>query len=517
MPLSPALAVPAPSAVWGPRPLPASGRAVPPATLAMFLNSGGDERIRPDPVTGRTRYGTKAVPAEDEIWLASSTASCVNPQGFAAASDALARLIGPRGTYESLKDGEIKSWFDQLRRRLVALFGIPGAEAVLSASGTDTEFIALSAAQAVFARPITNIIAGGDEAGPGLTLAGAGRHFLASSCLGGAVAPGTPLEGFEGQPIETHAIAIRDASGYPRDAAEIDREAALLVAQALATGRDVVLHVLDASQTGLSGVTRETARALAAQAQGRMAIVVDASQLRCPPARLWDDLGAGFMVMISGSKFAGGPPFAGALLLPPAIVARLQGKARAPSGLAAYSARFDWPEVLRNTFAADLDQPINLGLGLRWEAALAAIEPYFALPEVLRMQVLTWFAGAVHRLVAARPHLRQLAGEPSRAKTIIPIATSGHAATPAGAAALHAALAAPEAPAHALHAPSRACHLGAPVAIGDKTALRLCASMPLVLDIAARIMEGQRIEAAVAPVVADLNVLFAKWDALAGA
>ncbi|WP_219320494.1 hypothetical protein [Methylovirgula sp. HY1] len=39
----------------------------------------------------------------------------------------------------------------------------------------------------------------------------------------------------------------------------------------------------------------------------------------------------------------------------------------------------------------------------------------------------------------AGPHLRQPAGEPSRAKTIISIATSGDAATSARAAALHAA------------------------------------------------------------------------------
>lgn len=510
-----ALALSAPPVVPVPWTLPAPRRGVPQATIALFLNSGGDERIRPDPFTGRTRYGTKAVPAEDEIWFSSSTASCVDPRSFAAAADVLARLVGPRGSYESIKDGDIASWFAQLRHRLLALFGIPGAEAVLSASGTDAEFIALSIAQAILARPLTNIVMGSDEAGSGVMMAAAGRHFLDSSCLGGAVASGVLLEGFD-RPIETQAIAIRDASGYPRDPAAIDREAASLVAQALAAGRDVLLHVLDASQTGLSGVTRETARALAAQARGRLAIVVDACQLRCPPARLWDDLGAGFMVMISGSKFAGGPPFAGALLLPPALVERLQGKARAASGLAAYSARFDWPESLRDSFAADLDTAVNLGLGLRWEAALAAIEPFFSLPEALRMQILSWFAGAVHRYVAARSHLRQIAAEPSRAKTIIPIETLGDAATPTGAAALYAALAAPIAPPRASQAPSRACHLGQPVAIGDKTALRLCASMPLVLDIAARIMEGQRIESTVAPVVDDLDVLFEKWDRLAG-
>ena len=42
--------------------------------LRMMLTSGGDERIAPDPLTGRNRYGTTTSPERDEIWLASSTA-----------------------------------------------------------------------------------------------------------------------------------------------------------------------------------------------------------------------------------------------------------------------------------------------------------------------------------------------------------------------------------------------------------------------------------------------------------
>jgi hypothetical protein len=348
-------------------------------------------------------------------------------------------------------------------------------------------------------------------------MAAGGRHFLSSTSLAGPVVRGSALKGFGAGNIEVRGVTLRDASGYPRDPAAIDREAAALVAQSLAAGRDVLLHMLDASSTGLSGVTRETARALAAQAPGRIAIVVDACQLRATSERLREDLASGFMVMITGSKFAGGPPFAGALLLPPAMVERLQGEARAPAGLSAYSAHFDWPRSLRSSFAAELDQPINLGLGLRWEAALAAIEPYFALPEGLRTQVLTWFAGAVHRRVASRAHLRQVPAEPSRAKTIIPIETLTDAGKPAGVSALHAALAAARAPKGASSEFARACHLGQPISIGERVALGLCASMPLVLGIAARIKEGQRIEAAVAPVVEDLDCLFGKWDRLAGA
>jgi hypothetical protein len=492
-------------------PMPAAGQPLPIATVAMYLSSGGDERIRPDTLTARTRYGTTSAPAEDEIWFSSSTASSPDPRCFEAAGKALSGLIGGAAS-----DSGIKPWFDRLRGRIGEIFGIAGAEAVLTASGTEAELVVLGIALALLERPLTNIVVAPNETGRGVMMAAEGRHFLSSACLGGTIAAGTPVKGICDRDIETKGIAIRDEAGYPRDPEAIDRDAASLVAEALSAGRDVLLHVLDSSKTGLAGVTRETARELARQARGRLTVVVDACQLRCQPAQLQRDLECGFIVMITGSKFAAGPPFAGAVLLSPSTVERIE-TASAPSGLSAFSARFDWPEILRECFASDLEQPVNLGLGLRWEAALAAIEPYFSLPEVLRQQILTWFAGTVHRRVSARPHLKQVSAEPSRAKTIIPIETPGQLATAAGATALHAILAAPQAPLGAPDRLARACHLGQPVPIGERAALRVCASMPMVLDIAARIMEGQLIEQAVRPVLDDLDLVFEKWDWLATA
>jgi hypothetical protein len=92
--------------------------------LALLIASGGDERIWPDPVTRRNRYGVPATPAPDELWLSSSTASPVSPRGWAAARDALQRLTEPGAL-------TIAAWFDQLRQRLLALYGAPGAAAVL--------------------------------------------------------------------------------------------------------------------------------------------------------------------------------------------------------------------------------------------------------------------------------------------------------------------------------------------------------------------------------------------------
>src|ERR1700679_1585 len=103
-----------------------AGRANAPTTaresrLRLLLASGGDDRIWLDPITRRNRYGVPATPAPDELWFSSSTASAVSPRGWIAAGEALERVTGPAAQ-------PIDAWFDDLRRRLLALYGAPGAE-----------------------------------------------------------------------------------------------------------------------------------------------------------------------------------------------------------------------------------------------------------------------------------------------------------------------------------------------------------------------------------------------------
>src|SRR5581483_2196569 len=113
------------------------------------------------------------------------------------------------------------------------------------------------------------------------------------------------------------------------------------------------------------------------------------------------DLADGFAVMITGSKFAGGPAFCGALLLPEGLVDRLARAGLNLAPLAPYSAALDWPARLRRAAAPGLAQPANLGLGLRWTAALAEIEAYEAIPPAWRAAALAEFDQAVRSRVAA--------------------------------------------------------------------------------------------------------------------
>jgi hypothetical protein len=218
----------------------------------------------------------------------------------------------------------------------------------------------------------------------------------------------------------------------------------------------------------------------------------------------------------SGSKFAGGPPFAGALLLPPWIVERLQS-ARLPQGLLAYTAANDWPQALRVAPDGYFTASANIGMGLRWEAALAELECLFALDIDLHDRVIARFSELVCQHASSsssfdvidRDHEEDIG-----CRTIFPIVTSDGNGMPLAADAVQRALLAPLRPGVA-GVPDRVFHVGQSVAVGNRSAVRVCLSAPQITDVGERMRAGKGFEAAFAPLAADLADLFGKWSYVA--
>jgi aromatic-L-amino-acid decarboxylase len=454
--------------------------------LALLMNAGGGERLALGPQSRRNRYGVPAVPAPDELWFSSSTACAASPRGWAAAEAALGALLAGHV--------RIGGWFESLRARLLALYGAPGAEAVLAASGTEAELVALQLAMALAGgRAIVNILIAPAETGSGAPAAAAGRHFLGESSLAGPVSSGARLVGWQDAAIALEPIEIRRPDGRPRSAAAVDREAESRVEQAISAGAFVILHALDASKTGRPGVSRATARRLSRRHPGRLLGLVDACQLRCPAEAIRADLEHGLAVMITGSKFAAGPPFSGALLLPAALAETLADGPSAGAALAPYSAALDWPARLRSRLTAGLAHAANLGLGLRWSAALAEIEAFEAIEPHRRRALLAAFDAAVRERVAEDPGLALLDSRPGAPGLISVVQRDGDAR------AVYEALQQADGPL------GRPAHLGQPVIVGGQTALRVCASMPMITAAA---------ETGPGPLEADLDGLFDAWAAL---
>jgi hypothetical protein len=65
-----------------------------------------------------------------------------------------------------------------------------------------------------------------------------------------------------------------------------------------------------------------------------------------------------------------------------------------------------------------------------------------------------------------------------------------------------------------LRAPGPIVHLGQPVAIGPRTALRVCASAPLISDVAERAFACKSLEKGFAQWVNNIDMSFEKWRRL---
>jgi len=455
--------------------------------LAMMLASGGDERIALQR-DGRNRYGAPARPDEGAAWFSSSTASGISQRGWAAAAAAMPFV---------LLAGETEDWFANLRRRLLNLLAPPGAQAVFCASGTQAEYaaLALTRARANPGQKIVNILIGPEETGRGAPLAASGRNFLNSAPFGPARA-GFALDGWEGA-ATLATLSVRDAEGTPLPVEDIDAKACALVRVARARGAHTLVHLLDGSKTGLSAISRACATRLQQENPGEVTVVVDACQLRCPLEQVYADLEAGFLVMVSGSKFLGGPAFSGALLVPEKFVAE-GADIPWPEGLADHFALHDWPPHLRDRIEGPFGARLNAGLGLRWEAALAELESFCALDPALIAMAKARFHSETKRQILARPHLEidSGGGDP----TLIPILMRD------------AAKGAADSVLRALRL--QGLHLGQSVPIGGREALRLCLSAPQIIDFCWRYTETRSEAFAFAPLRVQLEKLFSAWDAL---
>jgi hypothetical protein len=475
--------------------------------LWLLLAMGGDQRIWPDPVTRRSKYGTRTEAAPDEIAFSSTTANTISEEGYAEAARALERLTSPdprsRLSYEE--------WFDEIRARILGFLGVPGAEAILTPSGTDAEILVAALAASLTHRPLTNILIGPEEIGSGAPLAASGRHFAERTALGARVTPASIISGLSDHPIEAMFVPIRHGNGAPSDTAAIGARVAEAVERTLAQGRAALVHVLDSSKTGLFGLTREAARALKAHDPERIFIVVDATQLRCSFSQIKRDLDDGFMVIATGSKFAGGPPFCGVVLAPAALAGRIRAGALA-KGLAAYSAELDWPAPMRGGLDRTAMQPINIGLGLRWAAALDGFAAMAAIGEELYARIADRFASEV----IARAHdLRraQFHGDDGALtigpRTVVPLTVLAENGS-------FASLAEGRSVECALKGRARApiCHVGQAARLGPRTALRVAASAYTMAGVAARMKGGYCFERAFQPVTRDLDRLFEKWSSI---
>ena len=353
------------------------------AFIARMLTSGGDRRIRVPAGANTNIYGASPFPRAMMAYAA-STANDISLQAF----QHLSVTASAWPTSEPMSGSTYRRALEGLRRRIRNAYRLDDTtDIVFAPSGTDLEYVALALAKARSGLPVTNILLGSDEVGSGCLLAAAGRTFATETALVEGIGKGEVVEGLGDTRVVD--IRVRDLHGRPRSSPEITRDVDQAARFAVAAGRHALAHTIHGSKTGLVLPDLDGIDTLRARYGERLSIMVDACQARIEADTIRAYLDRGAIVLLSGSKFMGGPPFSGFALVPKAL-ADAGSFAR---GLNRVFRRGEWPARWAATMP--LDSGANPGLLLRLEAALFELECFTRLASDARDRVILRFNNAV--------------------------------------------------------------------------------------------------------------------------
>lgn len=365
----------------------------------LALNGDSRHAIGPG---GRNRYSNRYRPEPGLVTLGSCTSSTVSAEAFSDAAQLHEWLSRVQPAHLS---GAMDDLYERVRLDVANSFVPPPApptDVVITPSGTDAEFIPLLVALSRHER-VTNVLVGPAEAGSGTELAAAARHFDPVTPRGREVEVGAPLNSDMARRVEVATVPIRDSAGAPRSPDDIDAEVREVTRSRVASGRGVLVTVIAHSKTGVHAPRLKAVNRLAEEYRGAVDVVIDAAQGRFSRSGLRSALSQGFMVIATGSKFFGGPPFAGCVLIPQPSSGEPPVR-QIPAAMDDYLSPAMLPRTWRDA-RAGLSEWHCLGLSLRWWAALREIRTYYSVPARLRYGVLRSLQDDVPRLLERSAHL----------------------------------------------------------------------------------------------------------------
>uniref|UniRef100_H3GCM1 Orn/DAP/Arg decarboxylase 2 N-terminal domain-containing protein n=1 Tax=Phytophthora ramorum TaxID=164328 RepID=H3GCM1_PHYRM len=371
-----------------------------------LLVRGSDDRSTLCPLTKTNSYNASTIPFATDVARGSCTCSSITLEAFERCERLRQELllnslsINPNAQSSSaLFNTKMRA----VRTRVAACLGVSDlvrtdqVRVLLSPSGTDAELLATVAGLARLYSglgeeenlpggvgpeqcKVTSIITAGGEIGRGSNSASGGKHFSNLTPCGEAGTAGDPLRKFPVDLVDVVTMPARDDEGKIN---RIDGDVKDMVHERLDRGGGVVmLHVVVGAKTGYACPSMPVVDSLAAQYPNRLLVVVDACQMRVDRSLYREWAAKGYVVITTGSKFFGGSPFCGAVLMPIRCVFEMESAAverhselAVPLGLEDYFSKYDMPEGMHH-IRKRLGTNMNVGLLLRWETALVNMEPF---------------------------------------------------------------------------------------------------------------------------------------------
>lgn len=345
--------------------------------------TGGDERLDLD-CQGRNKYHVDPRSGTGALHRGSCTNSPLTDTGRSAATAAYQQLLAGDVGYDELCARQ--------RRRLLDVF-VPGehrrAGVFFAPSGSDLCYLPLLMASLWSGSShLRNVVTTSEELGSGSVAAHAGHFYAARSQIGDTPSGAQIDDRLDVEPVY---LSARDGDG-----AVIDHGPRLeeIITQRT-DDRVLVVNLVIGSKSGIENGIGIVERFRDAD----VVWTVDLCQMRVRPDLVERLLDLGCLLFTTGSKFYQAPPFCGAMLIPDVWLDRIASVG--PASLSGFDRLFaaqdvpaEWPTV-----RALLPSLENMGLRLRWEAALAEIEAFDAVPDPVSAEIMDrWNRVVVDRI-----------------------------------------------------------------------------------------------------------------------
>lgn len=366
-----------------------------------LLTSGGDERnfLLND---GLNRYYVNPLKDSHAFNRGSCTCNVLNPEVHSGVYD----------LYEKIKTGEI-SFVDaragqKIRlKKMMGELGEVDFDFFFAPSGSDLCYYPILFSSLLYPdKPIMNIVTCMEEIGTGSLFSNRGLFHGEYTQVSANVGKGTPLN--SDIRIDFRPFQARDAEG---NILEHKNQIKDLIRKH-ENDYSIIANFVIGSKSGIE----DNIEIIEEMRAHKVIWVVDLCQLRTTPELVKSLLKLNCCLMITGSKFYQSPPFSGAMLVPGFYLNALKSK-RENLGFDRIFTKYDFPSdlALRESFS-DFE---NVGLLLRWEAAILEMEKLSLLEERRINYVITkWNMVVVERLNASS-HFELLIDQIKTNKSII--------------------------------------------------------------------------------------------------